>query len=372
MTGKIQRICFVVPRAYYLFNPPSENYADKVGGAQKQTFLLSTGIAMNPGFDVHFIVADFGQDKLEIKSNVKVHKSFSFKQPIPLRLFYLLKSLKKVNADNYIFRAADAGVAVAALFIKIFLRKKVIYMLASDAETNFSQLHKMLGTLTALAMPLVYRMADKITVQTEQQYYLFLNSRKRKPDAVIYNIVNQIDNNKLNDNRHSVLWVGRLVKHKNPGIFIELAKFFPEQKFIMVAPVVNESSRFENEIITSTRQIKNLQLINFVSPDEINSYYSEALVYVITSESEGFSNTMAEAMAMGCAVLSYKVDNDFIISNYKLGFLADGNFENLKKGLRELLDNHELRKRCAENAVQYIKNFHYGPKIVAEFIKLLS
>jgi hypothetical protein len=74
----MKKVCFVIPRAYYLFNPHAKNAEDKAGGAQKQTFLLSTELAKDPDFDVHFALADFGQADFEIIKQVKLHKSFSF------------------------------------------------------------------------------------------------------------------------------------------------------------------------------------------------------------------------------------------------------------------------------------------------------
>ena len=73
-----KKVCFVIPRAYYLFNKNSTNEQDKVGGAQKQAYLISTELAKNSKFDVNFCVADFGQKNKEYYNNITVWKSFNF------------------------------------------------------------------------------------------------------------------------------------------------------------------------------------------------------------------------------------------------------------------------------------------------------
>ena len=93
----MKKVCFVIPRSYYLFNPNAENAKNKVGGAQKQAYLLSTELAKNINFDVHFILADFAQPDFERIENVSLWKSFNFNDNILKRTRKLIKTLKKVN-----------------------------------------------------------------------------------------------------------------------------------------------------------------------------------------------------------------------------------------------------------------------------------
>lgn len=365
------KICFVIPRAYYLFNPDISGAEDKVGGAQKQTYILSTSLAEDTNFEVHFCVADFGQDDIEERNNVKLWKIFNFSDNILKRTRQLIKTFRKINADIYIFRSADVGVAFAVFYIKLFLKKRVLYMLAADAETTKEKQKKYSGSVTALAMQKVYQKADIITAQTQQQSDIFEKDRKRKPDAIIKNIYTSEVKEPVNhEEKNIILWVGRLNIIKNPHIFLNPAKKYPNEQFVMIAPVVRDHIDYGNKIHKEAKQIKNLKLIDFVSPIEINEYYKKAKIYVLTSELEGFSNTMAEAMTAECPVLSYNVNPDDILNKYKCGFCADKNINKFYNYFEKLNNDFELRKQFGQNGANYIKENHQKEQIIDNFKKL--
>jgi glycosyltransferase involved in cell wall biosynthesis len=369
----MMKVCFVIPRAYYLFNSGAKEAADKTGGAQKQTYLLSVGLAKDSDFEVHFVVADFGQEILEEKQGVKLHKAFSFSDNIFKRSLNFFKSLRTINADCYIFRSADVGVAAALLYLKFFLKRKSLYMIASDAEIDKKTQKKHSGPVTALAMQCVYKQTDLITAQTQSQAKLFEKKRGRKPDAIIKNIYPPNSNSsEMQPERNTVLWVGRLAKIKKPELYLDLAKQRPDEIFVMIAPIVRDAKKYGKHIQAEASKINNLQLINFVKPNEIFDYYRQAKIYVMTSESEGFSNTMAEAMQAACPVLSYKVNPDNILNDYKCGFYAGGNLKKFFSDFDTLNTNPELRKMSGENGSIYIEKHHKFETNVHRFAKLLN
>jgi glycosyltransferase involved in cell wall biosynthesis len=367
----MKKICFVVPRAYYLFNPTIKNYADKIGGAQKQSYLLSTELANNQEFDVHFCVADFGQPELEIVNKVKIWKSFNFNENLFIRFSKLYMTLKKIDADTYIFNASDIGVAVFTLIIKLLYRKRIVYILGADIELNFVEHKKMLGFFTAFSMLFTYKFANKIAVQSQQQYDLFLKKYNRKPNEIIKNII-EIQVPESYENRPNILWIGRIDKIKNPEIFIEMAGKYLEEKFLMIAPIILDDTEYGKKIQAEALKLPNLEFIDFVNPNDIDRYYKKAKIYVMTSESEGFSNTMLEAMANKCPVLSYKVNNDSIITKYNLGFCADGNLIHFYNDFEKMLDNNILLREFGENASRYLYENHMKAEIIDRFIRLLD
>jgi glycosyltransferase involved in cell wall biosynthesis len=370
LAKKIKRICFVQPRAYYLFNPKADNFADKIGGAQKQSYLYSIELAKHKAFDVHFVTADFGQQALEKYKNVSVWKSFNFDDNILKKSVNLLNTLKKINADIYYFRSADIGVALAAFFIKAILNKKIFYSLAHDSETNFYKLMKKSGVLTALTMPYIYKYADILSVQSKTQLNLLLKYRKRKADAVLKNII--LHEKQVNVEKKTILWVGRLDPIKKPELFIELAKKYPHEQFIMIAPAVRDYQNYGNKIKNNTSTINNIEYIKYVNSKDIINYYQKAKIYILSSDIEGFSNTMAEAMANMIPILSYKVNPDNIFNRYKIGYCAEGNKDKFFEQFESLLNNHSLSEKLGYNGRIYLEKNHNKEKTVNEFIKLLG
>ncbi len=372
MAKKI-KICFVVPRAYYLFDQTLEKISDKVGGAQKQAFLFSTGLASYNLFDVHFIVADFGQKKNKMMiDGVTVWKSFNFKHNFITQIHCFYKSLKNVNADVYLFRSADRGVAFGTFLVKYLLKKKVIYMIASGSETSYVGNKKAFGPITAQLMNFVYKKSDAIIAQTKEQSILFTKNHSRNPDSIIKNIIDIEQEKNEEIQKDYSIWVGRLDKIKQPELFLELAKKIPNQKFIMIAPIVLEHQKYGIYLKKEILKIKNIEYIEFVKPKEMMLYYQKAKLYVTTSETEGFSNTMMEAMAVGCPVLSYKVDPENIIRNFQLGYCSYAEKTMFFKAFEQLIDNEDKLNIMGKNARDYIMNNHSKEIEISKLVDLIS
>jgi len=95
------KICFIAPKAYQLFNPEVRS---TFGGAEVQLYLLSTNLADNKKLDIHFMVADYGQKKVETHSNIQVWRSLNFQSNILKQVLTFFKVFNKINADIYIQR----------------------------------------------------------------------------------------------------------------------------------------------------------------------------------------------------------------------------------------------------------------------------
>ncbi|MCF6240450.1 MAG: glycosyltransferase family 4 protein [Bacteroidales bacterium] len=364
----IKKICFVQPRAYYLFNKDIKA-PDKVGGAQKQHYLQSIELAKYQEFDVHFLVADFGQKEIEIHQKVTLWKSFNFKDNIFKRVIDLLKVLKKIDAAIYIFRSADAGVAFAILYINYVLRKKVLYQISSDSECSNKELKNKSGYLTAILMSFAYKKADILTAQSENQKKQFEQNRKITIQEIIRNIIEIPE--KINRTEESILWIGRLDKVKYPELFLDLAKQYPHEQFVMIAPVVQDDISYGNKIKKKIEKISNIQHFEYVKPNEINHYYQKAKIYVITSYKEGFSNTMTEAMANACPVLSFNVNPDDVFTKHQAGYFAEGSEKLFFKLIDDFLINKNINK-SVENASAYLKKYHNKNAIITSLIKQIK
>ena len=222
------KICFVVPAVYSFFEPKLAN--KKVGGAERQVYYLAKELAKDPQINVNLCVADFGQGDFEKKENINIWKSFAYQENKIIGLWKLYKTLHKVKADIYVFRAADAGVFFGVLIAKFLLRKKTFYMIAHDAEIDRLDLKNMTGRFSAYCMHKVYPLINTITAQSLFQKNGFKKERDIEVKAVIkniYPITTTISQN--TDNQGFILWVGRLVSFKKAELYLELAEKFPKE-----------------------------------------------------------------------------------------------------------------------------------------------
>ena len=95
---------------------------------------------------------------------------------------------------------------------------------------------------------------------------------------------------------------------------------------------------------------------------------SNSGIFVITSDYEGISNSLLEAMAVGLPVVS--TDHSpggarFLIKDHENGIIVPlGNSELISKALCEFADNPELAKYCGNNAMYVLDEF--SPNVIVD------
>jgi len=366
------KLCFVVPRTYIFFNENAKNSTDKVGGAQKQIYKYSKELAKQSNFDVNISVADFGQNNLEKIDGVKLWNSFSFNDNKIIGFNKLTKVLKKIDADFYLFHSADPAVYPVSFYIKKILKKKIIYMVAHDDETNHTKLKENFNFSTAISMKFAFKLFDKITVQSIfQKEQLSLNRGIKKSHILPY--IFDVSKKEINySDKKYIFWIGRGEKWKRPEIFIQMAKKYPDEQFVMVMPAEFGKEDYQRQIKKQLENIENLKFINFLKPSEVNEYFFKSKLFLLTSETEGFANTMMESMNGACPILSLKVNPDKIITSNNIGLVANNKTGTFEQYFLELLKNSELRKKMGENGRDYLLKYHQNNKVIAKFIDIIQ
>jgi len=86
------KVCFVSPKSYPIFNKEVKSV---FGGAEVDLYFIGTELAKDPAFDVSFLVADYGQDDLELRENIKICKGVNFAQNPLANALLIWKTLKK-------------------------------------------------------------------------------------------------------------------------------------------------------------------------------------------------------------------------------------------------------------------------------------
>ena len=151
----------------------------------------------------------------------------------------------------------------------------------------------------------------------------------------------------------TVCYVGRLDRRKRPELFLDLAKQFPDVRFI--AAGISRDAEWDRHLRAAYAHVTNLEIPGFI--DQFSSRrHSELLeqswIIVNTATREGLPNAFLEAAAHGCAILS-GVNPDGFAAEF--GFhAADGQFA---EGLRFLLKNDNWR-RAGLRGREYVEK-HY-------------
>ncbi len=353
------RVCFISLSAYHLFNP---GIRSEFGGAELQLYYLATELAKDPQFEIIFVTSDFGQPDIEVRVGVKLYKLFSPpKKPRYIRTIIeyirLWLLLKKINADVYIQRAAGIITGWIALFCRLN-RKKFIYMTAHDNDVVANKKPSwmprgIMGDIIWWGFKKGLKMTDLVMVQHQTQKKNLKRYYKR--EGYIRPSAHRIPEIRGQSNKECILWVARCEGWKQPEIFLELAALFPEEKFVMVCPVANDTGYFK-EIKGRALNLSNLQFIDYVPFNAIDEYFMKAKIFITTSKDEGFPNTFIQAFKSKTPVLSLNVNPDDILERYNIGKCSQGDFSQLKFYLEDLLNNIKIWREMSENAYKYAKN----------------
>ena len=151
----------------------------------------------------------------------------------------------------------------------------------------------------------------------------------------------------------TITFLARWDKRKRPWLFLDLAKQFPEYRFIAVGQgSASAESDFDRELRSRYGGVPNLELPGFINrfkePERIHRILSDTWVFVSTAAREGLPLTFLEAAAYGCSILSVVNPDDFATR-----FGAQVHNDDFASALRELLANSPLAK--GQEAHAYVR-----------------
>lgn len=150
----------------------------------------------------------------------------------------------------------------------------------------------------------------------------------------------------------TVCYVGRLDRRKRPERVFQLAKQFPQVKFLIVGRAEDPGRQADLE--RHARSLPNVEMLGYVDKfqsNQLEEIYARSWILVNTSAREGLPMTFIEAAAQGCAILS-TVDPDGFASHF--GYFAPS-VEKLPEGMHTLLHDDLWTKR-GKRAFEYVSS----------------
>jgi glycosyltransferase involved in cell wall biosynthesis len=166
--------------------------------------------------------------------------------------------------------------------------------------------------------------------------------------------------------RDSILWVGRTGEFKRPELFVNLAREFPNEKFVMICPRNRIGESYESLKLYEAGNIEFHEQVPF---QQVEDYFQRAKVFVNTSDSEGFPNTFIQACKCSTPILSLNVNPDGFLDKYNCGTCADGDWKKFVDSLKFLLAEDRYIE-LGKNGRKYVEQNHDITKIIEEYKKL--
>jgi glycosyltransferase involved in cell wall biosynthesis len=160
----------------------------------------------------------------------------------------------------------------------------------------------------------------------------------------------------------TVCFLARLDPVKRCELFFELAKRFPDVKFI-VAGKAHEEVR-DQYLRELGKKIPNVEMPGFVFGKKKSEILEKSRILVNTSFRECLPVSFLEAAAHKCAILSSNNPDNFA-SNFGY-YVTDGEFD---KGLRYLLSDDTWREK-GEKGYCYVKEVHELEKVTEQHLDI--
>lgn len=197
-----------------------------------------------------------------------------------------------------------------------------------------------------------------ILMQTEWNKSFFKNRKLLEKTTVIYNPVN-IESKYIGAALYAakkdlVVSVGRLTRQKQQSVLLQAFAIFHKTHPSYQLVIYGEGEERENLTLLAAELGINDSFILAGRSNEIMKVLLSAKAFVISSEYEGMSNALLEAMCVGLPCISTKVSGATdLINDGKNGFLVEvGDYNRIAKVLTLLATDDQLREQISKESIQ--------------------
>jgi glycosyltransferase involved in cell wall biosynthesis len=213
------------------------------------------------------------------------------------------------------------------------------------------------------------RMPDTVIAISEYMARELRTIGRTKNVEVVHNGVDYhgIQEISAADTSWDVVYLGRLIEHKNVDMVLEAVGEASERLghpvscgIIGDGPQREELETYAEEVGVSSQ----VEFLGFVEDDEeVIANLKASKVYVLPSQQEGFSNSILEANA--CGVPSIITDepnsgNTAIVEDGKTGFVVDPDVSAIADRLVDILEDDSLQRHLSEGADTFGENHDWG------------
>lgn len=217
-----------------------------------------------------------------------------------------------------------------------------------------------------------YSKADKLVLQTDEMKRCFSDDIQKKSVVIPNPVSNDIPEPFQGERKKRIVSVGRLQAQKNHKILLEAFADF-HRVYADYELHIFGIGELENDLKRQTRElhIEDYVVFRGFSSDVQQEIWDSAM-FVLSSDYEGISNSMIEAMAMGVPVISTDCPvggSRTYIENEVSGILTPvGDRKALSEAMIKLAGNPDLARKLSVNGAKIREQ--YGLEVIADrFLK---
>lgn len=266
------------------------------GGGTERVISLLTNEYVKLGYEVSIMQFAGYEHAYELNDRVE---DFSVAPRSKGNLFVMLKRLVKMrryfkkNPDCYIFAFCVMGAVFSVLTTWGMQHRILVAERNSPESCNVKRLRNW-----------AYRRAAKITFQTEEGIGYFPKEIAMKAVVIPNPVDATVPERYKGDRRHRVVTVGRLHKQKNHELllnaFADFGIKFPDYELHVYGQGELESVLKEKAEVLGISD----RVVWHGFCADVREEIKDAGMFVLSSDFEGISNSMIEALAMGIPTIS--------------------------------------------------------------------
>lgn len=293
---------------------------------------------------------------ITIKSKSKWHSKLYARTSFPSeQRNTILPALQQGNFDAVIGVHAPLSERLATL--KPYLpNTRLIGWLHNSYNALFGKKASYIGPVKLPHFIYQFKKLEKVIVLCQNDAQLFTQFNKDFTPTVIYNPLTLTPGKPSTGTSKHFLAVGRFsYRHKGFDLLIKAFKIFSKDNQDWTLDIVGEGDmEFEYEALIKEYKLGNRVYIHPFT-NNIQQYYSNAQVYVLSSRWEGMPLVLVEAMAHGLPI----VTSDLPVCEEILGdfgmYFKNGNIEELAQRLEDAtkIDWQEKSKQALEIAQRF-------------------
>lgn len=328
------------------------------GGAERVTLKLATYFAEVFEYQVIVVVMHHtGKPAYKFSSRIKIIYVDDMIKNYNHRIHYLIKKLQMIikiidvnKPDAFISLAMPELNNYFVIACKLAGIKRIILSERNDPSKY------PVGKISRILRLICYYTADKIVFQTEGAMNYFPTSIRKK-SIIIPNPIDSTLPEPYEGNRgHKVVTFCRLEPQKNLYLLIDSFVLFnkshPDYELYIYGDGVlkNELELYINKQYNS----KNIIMHPFCS--DVHERIKDASMYVLSSNYEGISNAMLEALALGIPTIATDCPpggSREYIKNKENGILIPTqDVKALTEAMCMLAENSKLQTKISKNSVK--------------------
>lgn len=337
------------PRAYYKIMFVIDQLCG--GGAERVTSVLATSLSDNERIEVYICVLKENENEYDISDKVTImYKEQNSDSKIIEAIsdvVHIRKSINRVKPDIVV---SLSTYRTNILLQMVCIIRRFIIVLSERNDPERYPGNRIMRWLRNMA----YYLCDGVVFQTEGAQSEFSDYIKRK-STIILNPV-QVDRHIIyaGSREKTIVNCSRLTSQKNIPLLLTSFKRFSSSHPEYSLHIYGEGE-LRDELIEATKRlgIENRVVFHGYIKNAM-SEIRKASLYVSTSDYEGLSNSVLEAMALGIPTISTDSPPGgarTVIENGLNGLLVPTNdIEALVRAMEQVIDDTDLAVRLSENA----------------------